>query len=231
MCVMTARLRLMATFVLALLVVVPNAGAAPYPPSFALAPEFTSAIIGADGSILVNLEEEYEASNARHSATSRYFADGQLDRSFKPARPGGPGAVEAVDSNGRTLRASGKGGIERLNPNGSVETSFAPPGNDSQGGGSLGFRIEAILPLASGKVAAAGQVLRRGSEPERYEIRVALYNESGLIDSGFGTEGIVGLTEETGVEGEEFVGLTSGPAEDVLVSLNEKDWARGRSLR
>jgi hypothetical protein len=52
---MTLRLRLTVGFVLALLVVVPNAGAAPYPPNLALHPAFTSASIGADGSILVYL--------------------------------------------------------------------------------------------------------------------------------------------------------------------------------
>lgn len=67
---MTPRLRLTLVFVLALLVAVPNAGAAPYPPTFALHPAFTSASVGADGSILVNLEEEYKRSNARRSTTS-----------------------------------------------------------------------------------------------------------------------------------------------------------------
>jgi uncharacterized delta-60 repeat protein len=225
MCTVTLRLRLTVAFVLALVVVVPNAGAAPYPPTFALHPAFTSASIGADGSILVNLEEDAKYS-ARHSTTTRYLADGQLDRSFEPARPGGMEVAEAVDSQGRTLRLSAGGGIERLNPDGSFETSFTPPVRESPGGRS-DFRIEAILPLPSGKVAAAGQVLRRIGESSRYEVRVALYEESGLIESGFGTEGIVRLTEEIGIEGEEFVGLTPGPAEDVLVSVNERDWAGG----
>ena len=222
---MTLLLRSTVAFVLALLVVVPNAGAAPYPPTFALHPTFTSASIGADGSILVNLEEDAGYS-ARHSTTTRYLADGQLDRSFEPERPGGMKVAEVIDSQGRTLRLSAGGGIERLKPDGSFETSFTPPVRESPGGRS-DFRIEAILPLASGKVAAAGQVLRRIGESSRYEVRVALYEESGLIDSGFGTEGIVRLTEESGVEGEEFVGLTAGPAEDVLVTFNEKNWARG----
>lgn len=221
---MTLRLRSTVVFVLALLVVVPNAGAAPYPPTFALHPAFTSASIGADGSILVNLEED--ARDTRHSMTTRYLADGQLDRSFEPERPVGMEVAEVVDSQGRTLRLSAGGGIERLKPDGSFETSFTPPVRESPGGRS-DFRIEAILPLASGKVAAAGQVLRRIGESSRYEVRVALYEESGLIDSGFGTEGIVRLTEESGVDGEEFVGLTPGQAEDVLVSLNEKSWAGG----
>jgi len=219
---MTVRLRLTVAFVLALWVVVANAGAAPYPPTLALHPAFTSASIGADGSILLNLEEEYERSNARQSTTSRYLADGQLDRSFQPERPGGMEVAEAIDSKGRTLRRSARDGIERLNPDGSVETSFAPPVRNPPGSWSDEFRIEAILPLASGKVAVAGQVLRRIGESSRYEIRVALYEESGLVDTGFGTEGIVRLTEEDGIDGEEFVALTSGPAEDVLVSFNEK---------
>jgi uncharacterized delta-60 repeat protein len=223
---MTLRLRLTVVSVLALLAVVPNAGAAPYPPTFALHPAFTSASIGADGSILVNLEEDGKYST-RHSTTSRYLADGRLDRSFEPERPRGMEVAEAIDSKGRTLRRSASGGIERLNPDGSLETSFAPPVRDSRGNWSNEFRIEAILPSASGKVAVAGQVLRGVGESSRYEIRVALYEESGLIDSAFGTEGIVRLTDEIGVEGEEFVGLTSGPGEDLLVSFNEKDGAKG----
>jgi uncharacterized delta-60 repeat protein len=227
---MTLRLRLTIAFVLGLLVVVPNAGAAPYPPTLALHPTFTSASIGADGSILVNLEEEYASSPARHSTTSRYLADGQLDRSFEPERPGGMEVAEATDSKGRTLRRSARGGVERLNPDGSIETSFAPPGRGSPGSWSDEFRIETILPLASGKVAVAGQVRRGNGQAERYEVRVALYEESGLIDSGFGTEGIVRLTEEIGIEAEEFVGLTSGPAEDLLVSFNEKRWGTPTSM-
>jgi uncharacterized delta-60 repeat protein len=222
---MTLRLRLTVAFVLALLVAVPNAGAATYPPTLALHPAFTSASIGADGSILVNLEEDARYST-RRSATTRYLADGQLDRSFEPERPRGMEVAEVVDSQGRTLRLSAGGGIERLKPDGSFETSFTLPVRESPGGRS-DFRIEAILPLASGKVAAAGQVLRRIGESSRYEVRVALYEESGLIDSAFGTEGIVRLTEETGIDGEEFVGLTPGSAEDVLVSFNEKSWAGG----
>lgn len=226
---MTIGTRLTVVFVLALLVLVPNAGAAPYPPTFAFHPAFTSASIGADGSILVNLEED-KGGSARHSTTTRYLADGQLDPSFEPERPGGMKVAEVIDSQGRTLRLAAGGGIERLKPDGSFETSFTPPVRESPGGRS-DFQIEAILPLASGKVAAAGQVLRRIGESSRYEVRVALYEESGLIDSAFGTEGIVKLTEEIGVEGEEFVGLTSGPGEDVVVTFNEKNWARGCPLR
>jgi len=226
MSAMTLRLRLTVGFVLALLVVVPNAGAAPYPPTFAFHPAFTSASIGADGSILVNLEED-KGGSVRHSTTTRYLADGQLDRSFEPERPGGIEVAEAIDSKGRTLRRSARGGIERLNPDGSVETSFAPPVPEPPGSWSAEFRVEAILPLASGKVAAAGQVLRRIGESSRYEIRVALYEESGLIDSAFGTQGVVRLSEEIGIEGEEFVGLTPGPAEDVLVSFNQTGGAGG----
>lgn len=221
MWVMIRRLRLTVVSALALLAVVPNAGAAPYPPTLALHPVFTSASIGADGSILVNLEEEHETSSARHSTTSRYLADGRLDRSFESNRPGGIEVAEATDSKGRTLRLSASGGIERLNPDGSFDISFTPPVLESPGGRS-DFRIEAILPLASGAVAAAGQVLRGSGQSSRYEVRVALYEESGLVDSAFGTEGIVRLTEEIGVEGEEFVGITSGSAEGILVSFNAK---------
>jgi uncharacterized delta-60 repeat protein len=220
---MTVRMRITSAFILALLVVVPNAGAAPYPPTYELHPVFTSASIGADGSILVNLEEEQERSSTRHSRTNRYLADGRLDRSFKP--DGRRVAPEAVDSKGRILRASDDGGIERLNPDGSVETSFDSV--RSLGDRSGLFQIAAILPLASGKVAVAGEAWRESGQSSSYEIGVALYEESGLVASGFGREGIVLLREDLGVEGEEFIGLTPGPAEDLLVSFNEKSWARG----
>jgi uncharacterized delta-60 repeat protein len=222
---MTAQLRLTVALILALLVVVPNAGAAPYPPSFALHPAFTSASIGTDGSILVNLEEEYEKSSTRHSTTSRYLANGQRDRSFKPERSWGAGFVEAVDSKGRILRPSAGGGIERLNPDGSVEASFGRPG---AAGESVEFVIEAILPLTSGRIAIAGRVLGRSRESSGYEIGVALYDESGRPDPDFGTAGIVRLTEEVGIEGDEFVGLASGPSEDLLVAIDQKAWKRGR---
>jgi uncharacterized delta-60 repeat protein len=213
-------------FTLGLLAAAPNAGAAPYPPTLALQPAFTAASVGTDGSILVNLEQARETSSERYSTVIRYLGDGQLDRSFRPERSRRMEVPEAIDSKGRTLKASARGGVERLNADGSVDAVFAPPALEPRAGEAIEFRIAAILPLASGRVAVAGPVLRRG-EHAHDEIGVALYDESGLPDTTFGTNGIVKLGEDLGVEGEEFIGLTSGPSEDLLVSLNERDRSGG----
>jgi len=239
MCAMTARLFLTIALVLGLLVTVPGAEAAPYPPTFALHPEFTAAAVRSDGSILAILKREKEQSSETRPRVSRYLPDGRLDRSFRPDRAAWAEAeaVTATDSKGRTLRSSrfSEGGIERLNPNGSVETSFAPPERELPAGEQEGpeFRVEAILPLPSGKVAVAGRGIGRRVRSEEGavvgnsgpEVGVAVYDESGLLDPSFGTAGTLRLGEETGVEGEGFVGLTQGPGEAILVSFDGKPWS------
>src|SRR6201996_3241434 len=230
---MTARLRLVtallfASLALAFLALAPSAGAAPYPPNLAFRPSFTSATVGVDGSILVNLEQESEDSSERDATVSRYSADGRLDPSFRSGR--GAGVVEAVDSKGDTYRRSNEGGIERLGPGGGIEGTFPAPKVEDPGSGIYEARVEAILPLASGKVAVAVSVVRRKTELPSHEeststeVEIARYDESGALDAGFGSGGIVGLKESLGVEGEELVGLTVGPGEDLLGAVNQDEW-------
>jgi uncharacterized delta-60 repeat protein len=239
MCAMGPRPSLTIAFVLALLVAAPSAGAATYSPTFALHPQFTSAGVGADGSIMAILEEEGENTTTTHSTVSRYFADGRPDRSFKPARSSWANAeaATAVDAKGRILRSSRspEGGIERLSPDGSVELAFASPGRDPSAGGKPGpeFQVEAILPLAAGRVAVAGLTFPRGirltdgsvGESTCCELGVAVYDESGALDPSFGTGGTLRLDEEAGVEGEGLVGLTSGADGSLLVAVDGKSWS------
>jgi uncharacterized delta-60 repeat protein len=227
---MKRRLHLAGACFVVLAILAPTATAAPYPASLSLDPQFTSASVGADGSILVNLEEEEANSSLRDSTRERYLADGRRDRSFRPRGAGESEAIEAVDSKGRTLRPAARGGIERIDPDGTVEAAFVPPARDSPGWEPAGgFPIEAILPLPSGRVAVAGRVVREEAEQGRYEVLVAVYDESGRLDPDFGTEGIVELGTDTGVEGEQVVGLTPGPGEDLLVSVDDMAGFRGEA--
>lgn len=243
MCAMTARLCLVISFALGLLAVAPGAEAAPYPPTFALHPEFTAAAIRSDGSILAILKREKGQSSETRATVSRYLPGGRPDRSFRPGRAAWveAEAVTAIDAKGRTLRSSrfGDGAIERLAPDGTVETAFAPPERELPAGEREGpeLQVEAILPLPSGKIAVAGRATGRRVRTEDGkevgysgpEVGVAVYDESGRLDPGFGTEGTLRMGEEVGVEGEGFVGLTPGPEGALLVSFDGKPWSwKGR---
>lgn len=239
MCSMTPRLLLTSALVVGFLILPPGAEAAPYPPTFPLHPAFTTAAVRPDGSILAILEREKEQSSETRGPISLYLPDGRADRSFRPDRAawGEAESVTAIDSKGRTLRISrfSEGRIERLGPDGGVETVFAPaerklPVEQLEG---PELQVEAILPLPSGKVAVAGRanVRRIRSEDGTLvgysgpETAVAVYDESGLLDPSFGTGGTLRIGEELGYEGEGFLGLAQGPGEAILVSFDGKPWS------
>jgi hypothetical protein len=227
---MKRRLHLAGACFVVLAIIVSTAKAAPFPASLSLDPQFTSASVGADGSILVNLEEEETNGSPRHSTREHYLAVGRRDRSFRPRGAGEAEAIEAVDAKGRILRPAAGGGLERIGVDGALETTFPPPSHDAPGWEPTGgFPIEAILPLPSGKVAVAGRVVREEAGQGRYEVLVAVYGESGPLDPGFGKEGIVELGTDTGVEGEGLVGLAPGPEEALLVSVDDKTGFRGEA--
>jgi uncharacterized delta-60 repeat protein len=131
------------------------------------------------------------------------------------------GPAEAVDSKGRTLKASESAStIERFGPDGTPDESFgcAVEGDSCH---SLAYlHIEAILPLPSGKIVVAGSIA--GREETTREIALARYEESGVLDPSFGREGVLGLRKERSVAGEELVALTAGAGEDVLVAINDE---------
>jgi uncharacterized delta-60 repeat protein len=192
-----------------------------YPPSFAGA-FFRSASVGADGSFLATRQDTYNG--AGFVSEVRYLANGQPDPSFKSVEK--EEVPEAVDAKGRTLRvqtAIAEEAFERLNPDGSVDTSLGAGQFEEPRSKAVEFRIEAILPLASGKIVVAGTVAApgRGSEAGT-EVAVAMYDESGLLDPTFGNGGVVDLAKDDGAAGEELIALTAGPGEDALVSLNDE---------
>jgi uncharacterized delta-60 repeat protein len=184
----------------------------------------------ADGSIVVDRQDGGDGPG--YVTEERYLADGRLDPSFKTEAK--DLEVEARDARGRTLRTSSperQQTIERLNPDGSVDTTF---GCDQPGPchSYTEFRIDAILPLPSGKIVVAGAIGgRREGSPVIEELALARFDESGAFDPSFGQGGTVHLKADDGVGGEEVVGLTLGQGEDVLVSLNdEASWEQNLNL-
>lgn len=183
---------------------------------------FPAGKVEAEGSLLVNRQDSENGEGA--VTVERYLSDGRLDPSFKTE--GKSEVPEAVDGRGRTLRTERREAaftIERLNPDGSVDEAF---GCDSHLGfchSIVDFNIEAILPLPSGKIVVAGSIgRRRESDPLPPEVALACFDESGAFDPSFGKNGEVHLTTDDGLKFGELVGLTLGPDEDVLVSLNDE---------
>jgi uncharacterized delta-60 repeat protein len=124
-------------------------------------------------------------------------------------------AAEAFDSKGRTLKVSeSRSTIERFDTDGSLDESFGCGAGSDPCHSGVVFRIEAILPLPSGKIVVAGTA---GGE-----IALARYEETGVLDPNFGREGVLGLRDERSVAGEELVALEVGAGEDVLVAINDE---------
>jgi uncharacterized delta-60 repeat protein len=187
--------------------------------------EFLGATVGADGSILATRHDSYNGRGV--IGFDRYFADGSPDRSYRQEnteeRP------EAIDAKGRVVRTSQPAyesprGLERLNPDGSPDAGFGCDAQDTSCHDVLiDSHIDAILPLASGKIVVAGSGTgpRVDGEPT-LEVTVARYDESGVLDPTFGSGGVVHLGKDAGVKGEELAGLTVGPGEDVLLTLDDE---------
>lgn len=195
-----------------------------YEPSYAPV-GFLDANFAADGSILAIRQNDYGEYSS--GTRFRYLADGSLDRSFKPEDT--EERVEAVDSIGRTLRTEpgeAPWSLERLGPDGIVDKSFGCDASEASEGrchNFVRFGIEAILPLADGKIVVAGAVDGvRDGESVTQEIALGRFDESGRLDPSFGRNGELHLREEDGVKGEELVGLSLGPSEDVVVAINDE---------
>lgn len=186
---------------------------------------FLGATVAADGSIVATRHDDHNGSSAIDF--DRYLADGHLDPSFRSKST--EVRAEATDATGRVIRATQPAyedprSIERLNPDGSLDTGFGCEGQtDACQSIVKGFAIEAILPLASGKivVAGGGEGPRDGEEETR-EVSLARYDESGVLDPTFGTGGVVHLTAGTGVKSEELISLTVGPGDDVLAAVDDE---------
>ena len=148
----------------------------------------------------------------RNTMLGRYTAAGALDPNAPPVQVSLQ--PEAVDADGKVLRASFYL-LERLNPDGSPDPSFGVrPWGGGKASDQVGFRIEAIEPLPSGRILAAGSIVvhvpESRQEPERTyvkQVAVARFEHDGRLDPSFGDGGVVKLKDAARVAGERFLGL------------------------
>jgi uncharacterized delta-60 repeat protein len=169
---------------------------------------FTELVPQPDGGLLAARGGPSE----RYRYLRRYSAAGVLDPSVPPVQISPQ--PEAVDADGKVLRAFNQL-LERLNPDGSPDPSFGVrPWGEGKASDQVGFRIEAIEPLPSGRILAAGSIVvhvpESREEPERTyvkQVAVARFDHDGRLDPSFGEGGAVKLKDAAGVAGERFLGL------------------------
>jgi hypothetical protein len=169
---MPPRSRTLSLFAIALLalllVAVPAFGAPPLrlDPSFGeqgvaepdLPPHYDSVTFLAldvqpDGAIITARQNGSWGSN--FLAYHRYDSAGRPDPSFEPKSEYPP--IEAVDSNGKTLRANSNS-IERFNPDGSRDHSYGTdPTNGRPFSEILNFRIEELFITAGDKLSSSAR--------------------------------------------------------------------------
>ncbi|HET8956609.1 MAG TPA: hypothetical protein VFN18_13220 [Solirubrobacterales bacterium] len=169
---------------------------------------FTELAAQPDGGLLAARGGPFE----RNRLQRRYTAAGVLDSSVPPVEI--PLLPEAVDADGKVLRASYYV-LERLNPDGSPDPGFGVrPWGEGKASDDVGFKIEAIEPLPSGRILAAGSfvvhVPESREEPGRTyvaQVAVARFEHDGRLDASFGDGGVVKLKDAAAAPGERFLGL------------------------
>ncbi|MGF1472591.1 MAG: hypothetical protein ACFB50_12750 [Rubrobacteraceae bacterium] len=155
----------------------------------------------------------FDSSNTQRFALARYNANGSLDTSFGrrgivTTDVGGSGSEAnsvALQPDGRIVAVGAadtgvvnqRFALARYNADGSLDTSFNSKGGvvvtDIGGSGISVANAVALQP--DGKIVAAGFIEIGGSGEFRFAL--ARYNEDGLLDTSFGSGGIV----TTDVEG------------------------------
>lgn len=125
------------------------------------------------------------AVNAR-GVVARYNSDGTLDSSFgtagKVSLARFPVRAIALQSDNRII--VGASSVSRLNADGSIDPSFGVGGETD-----VGFPSNALTLTADGSIVAAGQT--SSLNPVMRDFAVARCTAGGVLDSSFGTAGVV----------------------------------------
>ncbi|CAH0137607.1 M10 family metallopeptidase C-terminal domain-containing protein [Pseudomonas brassicacearum] len=150
-----------------------------------------SATVQPDGKILVSNHDSYD----HRFSVNRFNADGTVDSSFN-----GGNAVEftvpdvnTLEGFGLTLQADGKilvpgynGAfvVARLNPDGSLDTSF---GTDGTADIEVAGLAKSITVQGDGKILVAGY---NEQDATGYDFKIIRLNQDGTFDTSFGNEGV-----------------------------------------
>jgi len=181
-----------------------------YPPFL----EGNSIVVQPDGKI-VGTGWEYTFPATPYYDASLVFrltADGAMDTSFGPSGTGIESFVNGYDGSKVLLQPDGKiltvgmrwnpsygllGDILliRYNPNGSLDSTFGTGGSATYtiNGANVDTRDAAILP--DGKILVGGYF-----SPNPYHSFIARFNPDGSFDESFGSNGVVPISDDFGLE-------------------------------
>jgi uncharacterized delta-60 repeat protein len=179
--------------------------------------------IQVDGKIIVAGESYGPSSD--DFAVARLTATGALDLSFGVGGKkiiafgdgGSTGArALALQPDGKIVLAGSGGDLARLNPDGSLDSTFGKGGLESVkpiGGRGLGNVIGvAIQP--NGAIVAAGSI--NGASPSASEFIVARFHADGTVDTSFGAQG-AGVTSFGGTDSSTANGMALHPDGAIVV--------------
>lgn len=150
-----------------------------------------------DGKIVVGGTSTAGTSSSFDFALVRYNSDGTLDGTFGTGGAvltdfSGSGSFDqafavAIQSDGKILAAGGSGAedfaLARYTSSGTLDTSFGTGGTTTSSVGADGSVAYALEIQTDGKIIAAGTASN--------DFALARYGVSGLLDSSFGTGGVV----------------------------------------
>ncbi len=160
--------------------VVTLASAGTFPRSLVLQPDGKILVSGANGQVFATLRF-----NADGSPDPSFGANGQVTLIFTGQEPLTQVAI-ALQHDGRILVIGSQGGmfnfLERLNPDGSVDTSFG-----SAGFMSLSYIPQALAVQPNGRIVVAGET-NFATGPAQFEI--GRFDINGATDVTFGNNGI-----------------------------------------
>lgn len=175
---------------------------------------FTSVSQQADGQIRVT-----SLAGSADPRISGYLASGSPDPSVlsMPA-PQGP---RVTLSDGSVLAGSGSyypSSIERLKPDGSLDTSWGKGGKSAE----VGFWVFQILPLSTGQFVVVGRRDYLGENRGLVsEAMVARFEADGGLDAGF-AGGSLGLRSAFGIGGFQSPQVISRPGGGLLVAVDSE---------
>jgi uncharacterized delta-60 repeat protein len=167
--------------------------------------EFVSAHVNADGTLVAG---RHEGQNGEGVATFRFYGaagspQGEIETRFEVSTP------EVADAEGRYL-IGGENHLIRLRADGTPDPSFGEIDvYDRRWSDWIPCKVEAILPLPSGRIVAGGSGC------------VSRPNADGKGDEAFGDKGSLALAS-LGITGRklELVGIAPGPGDSLLLALN-----------
>lgn len=167
--------------------------------------EAKSVVLQPDGKLVF---AGYLTSVAPDFAAVRYNPDGSLDTTFdgdgRVSTPVGTGRDEgfaaSLQPDGKLVIAGiatstdGDSALVRLNPDGSLDTSFDVDGKVVTPAGNFDLSLADSAIQADGKIVVAGTLLVTNN----FDFAVARLNSDGTIDQTFGNNGSVRTTVGTG---------------------------------